>query len=445
MSAKDKNIELRSDEIQDILGKIPPWVIRRGMMGIALVIIALLAIAAWFKYPDRISSQIQLTTDHPPVHLVARTTAKINEFFVTKDQEVNKGDLLVVLESSANYKDVLSIRDTISGLPTSPEKADTSILKSVYSLNDLELGNLQGDLASLQKAVQELLDFLRFDKYAIKLKGKEDEHASYRLHDGRLWQQRNIKEEEMKIGAKAFKRDSLLHLDGIKSDVQYETAKQKFLNLQSELIQARSAMSDNLIDMRKLEQQISDLRIQRQEEQLNAYARIQQSKDKFLGALADWELMYLIVSPIQGQVSLGKYRSVNQEVKIDSRILTIVQEETGPILGKVLLPSLGAGKVEVDQKVIIRFDRYPHMEFGLVTGVINSIAPVPEEANYYVEVGFPDGLNTSYNQELEFTQEMTGQAEIITEDRSFLIRVISPLKSLLRRNTIEVDQNDLAE
>ena len=92
MTGNNKNIELRSDEIQDILGKVPPFLVRSGISAISLIIIVLLAIAAWFKYPDRIVSEIQLTTDNPPVYLVARTTAKISQFFAIKDQQVKAGD-----------------------------------------------------------------------------------------------------------------------------------------------------------------------------------------------------------------------------------------------------------------------------------------------------------------------------------------------------------------
>ncbi|MEA1877734.1 MAG: HlyD family efflux transporter periplasmic adaptor subunit, partial [Bacteroidota bacterium] len=272
-----------------------------------------------------------------------------------------------------------------------------------------------------------------------------EEHFNYRLLRGRLFEQKELKIEQLKIGTTRFYSDSLLHLDGTYSDVQYETAKQNYLNQKSELIQARSAMASTEIEIEELKQEINDLKIQRQEEELNAYARIQESKDKFLGAMADWELKYLMVSPISGQISLSKFWSVNQEVKEGNRVLTIVQEESGPIMGKVLLPNLGAGKVKVGQKVIVRFDRYPHMEFGMVTGLINSISLVPEESNYHVEVEFPDGLTTSYNQELNFTQEMTGQADIITEDRSFLVRIVSPLKSIIKRNTNRAGSEQLTE
>lgn len=436
MAGKDKNIELRSHEIQDILGKVPPWLIRSGMTGISLVVILLLVVAAWFRYPDRIESQIQLTTENPPVFLVARVTAKISEFLVEENQEVKEGDLLVVLESGADYYDVLSAKELVDTLQTRPSEPNLEGLKVIVDQYKLNLGNLQGYYAGLQKAVQELVDFLEFDKYQMRIDGLEKEARDYRIHYDRLYSQRLIKEEELKLAEKQFERMSGLFADGAISEVEYENAQQNHLDQKYQYQQARSGLSNASIEMGKLDQSISELKISQREEELNVFTRVQEEKDKFLAALSDWEQKYLLISPAGGLVSLSKYWSANQEVKQDTRVLAIVQETTGPILGKVLLPSIGAGKVKQGQNVIVRFDRYPYMEFGLVTGVVNSISLVPEESNYYVEVGFSNGLTTSYNRDLEFTQEMTGQAEIITETRSFLVRIITPLKSMLNRNAL---------
>ncbi len=439
MSDKEKNIELRSEEIQDILGKVPPWLIRRGMTGIAIVIILLLVIAAWFKYPDRIVSPIQLTTDNPPVYLVARTTAKITHFFAEENRSVEAGELLVVLESGADYKQVLGTRDLLAGFDINIENPDMARLNSIYQLKGLELGNLQGEFAALQKSVQELLDFLRFDKYAIQIEGKEAEAKGQRMYYDRLYTQRLNKEKELAIAEKQLNRDKELNIDGIKSDLQLEESDRNYLAQKSQLEQVRMEMASHKVSQAQLTQSINNLRIEGNEEKLNAVGKIIENKDRFLGALTDWEQKYLLISPAEGLISLSKYWSINQEVKQDSRILAIVQESTGPIIGKVILPSMGAGKVEKGQEVIVRFDRYPYMEFGMVTGVVNSMSMVPEESNYFVEVGFPDGLHTSYNQELEFTQEMTGRVEIITDVRSFLVRVVTPLKSILNRNSMNDD------
>jgi len=45
-------------------------------------------------------------------------------------------------------------------------------------------------------------------------------------------------------------------------------------------------------------------------------------------------------------------------------------------------------------------------------------------------------MKTTYSEVLDFTQEMTGVAEIITEQVSFLVRIINPIRSLLSRDRL---------
>jgi HlyD family secretion protein len=93
----------------------------------------------------------------------------------------------------------------------------------------------------------------------------------------------------------------------------------------------------------------------------------------------------------------------------------------------------GAGKVKVGQQVNIKFLNYPHIDFGMVMGVIKSISLIASDNNYTVEVDLPDGLKTSYGEELPFSHQMQGYAEIITEDIRLLERIFKPIKSILKR------------
>ena len=57
MSEKNNldNIELRSEEVQEILEKVPHWMIRWGNV-LFLALIVLLLVISWFvKYPDVIT------------------------------------------------------------------------------------------------------------------------------------------------------------------------------------------------------------------------------------------------------------------------------------------------------------------------------------------------------------------------------------------------------
>ena len=119
-------------------------------------------------------------------------------------------------------------------------------------------------------------------------------------------------------------------------------------------------------------------------------------------------------------------------------LVTVVPNEDTKVVGKILLPPRGAGKVKEGQMVNVKFDNYPHMEFGMVRVQIKNISLVPvivenNQKAYMLAVDFPDKLKTNYGKELEFSQEMTGSAEIITEDLRLLDRFLNPIKSVIKR------------
>jgi hypothetical protein len=86
--------------------------------------------------------------------------------------------------------------------------------------------------------------------------------------------------------------------------------------------------------------------------------------------------------------------------------------------------------VQPGQAVHIRLDNFPWQEFGQLKGVVKSISAIPEEGNYLVEVALPQGLRTTYNRQLEFRQEMQGQAHIVVEDLRLLQRLVYQFRSL---------------
>jgi HlyD family secretion protein len=78
------------------------------------------------------------------------------------------------------------------------------------------------------------------------------------------------------------------------------------------------------------------------------------------------------------------------------------------------------------------------MEYGLLKCSINSISLIPTETSngimYTAEILMPDMLISNYGKQLKFSQEMTGTAEIITDDVRLLERFLNPIKSVWRKN-----------
>jgi len=159
-----------------------------------------------------------------------------------------------------------------------------------------------------------------------------------------------------------------------------------------------------------------------------------ESYNNLISAIDAWEQKYLLKSPQEGVVSFTDFWSEDQNVTTGDVVVSVVPEKPGRIIGRLNLMQRRAGKVKPDQDVNIKLENYPYMEFGMVKGVVESISLVPNDNRFTAEIALPEGLVTNYGITLEFNQEMEGQAEIITESRPLLIRIIEPFRYIYERN-----------
>ena len=106
----DTSFELRSEEVQDILAKVPHWMIRWGIAVIFAIILVMFAVSWFLKYPDIVKSEIILTTTIPPEKLVAKASGRIQAILVKNNGDVKANKPLAVIENSSNYVDVFKLK-----------------------------------------------------------------------------------------------------------------------------------------------------------------------------------------------------------------------------------------------------------------------------------------------------------------------------------------------
>jgi HlyD family secretion protein len=141
-------------------------------------------------------------------------------------------------------------------------------------------------------------------------------------------------------------------------------------------------------------------------------------------------MTYVLKTPVDGTVDASKYWNENQNISAGETVFTIIPETSGQLVGRAQLPIAGSGKVKQRQPVNVRFLNFPDTEYGMVRGVVNNISVVPSGDSYTLEINFPNGLMTTYGNELPFHQEMHATGEIITEDMRLLERLFMPLKKV---------------
>ncbi len=96
------SIELRSEEVQEVLGAVPPWILRWGITTLFVIVVVLLLGCWFFKYPDTIQASMTLTGEMPPANIVAKTTGRIKEIYTKYQQN---------LENNENFKKLIEMFD----------------------------------------------------------------------------------------------------------------------------------------------------------------------------------------------------------------------------------------------------------------------------------------------------------------------------------------------
>jgi HlyD family secretion protein len=425
------SIEIRSEEVQEIMGFIPHWIIRWGITLFFAVVIVFLIGSWFFKYPDVIQSSIVVTTETPPAAIVARTTGKIQQLFVQDNQHIKADENIAILENPADYNHLLEVKKKLAILEPLLPHYDTTVM--VLFDKNYSLGPLQTTYSAFLKSYRNYHHFIQLDLHSKKIRSIEQQiNRQQVLYDASV-RQTDIMEREFVQSKEQYERAGKLYKDGIISKNDYESTKSTYWQKEYNLEGARSSLASQKIQLAQLEQSILDLRLQYRESKKQLELALNQAYDNLVGQIAQWEQDYLLKAPIEGVVTFTKYWSVNQNVRSGDVVVTVVPENAGGLVGKVVLPMQGAGKVKVGQQVNIKFLNYPHVDFGMVTGVIKSISLIASDNNYTVEVELPDGLKTSYDEELPFSHQMQGSAEIITEDIRLLERIFKPIKSILKR------------
>lgn len=426
-----KEVEIRSEEVQEIMGFIPHWIIRWGLTAIFVVVIFFMIGSWFFKYPDIIASTIVVTTENPPANLVARSSGKITELYVRDKQKVQEGEYIAIIENSTNHLHLFELKEKLDAMSSFFTYYDTPVIEQFEK--NYSLGELQATYAAFLKSYADYQHFINLSYHQKKINSTKTEIARHKVVQKQLQRQDKIMEEELKMSRDQYQRAIQLYNDKIISKSDFETARSTHLQKEFASETAKTNLANSEIQINRLEQTVLELELQYKESKTRVQLTLSQAYENLIGRIAQWEQSYLLKAPISGTVTFTKFWSVNQNVKAGDKVVTVIPEQGGKIIGKVVLPLRGSGKVKVGQQVNIKFANFPHMDYGIVTGIIKSKSLVASDNFYSLEVELPNKLHTSYGQDLEFSQEMQGTAEIITEDIRLLERIFKPIKSILKK------------
>jgi len=425
-----RKVELQRNELEAMLGRVPGWITRNGMV-LFFILFALLLFGSWvFKYPDKKKARIVVTSVNPPADLKARTSGKIVRLFVVNNEQVSSGEVLAMIENPAAYDDVVQLKESLVFLDSLSVDEAT---EELTELNNVNLGTIQSHYSIFLKVYRDYMEFKRIDYHQRKIVTSRNELKQQRDFTGSLSERASIQEEAYTLALRQFNRDASLYEEGVISPADLEESRSEMLTERDKRQEIISRMAENNISIARTEDQILDLELRQQEEHSGMISAMEESYNNLKASITSWEQTYLLVAPVEGSVTFTRFWSENQNVKLGEKVLTIIPAEAGSMIGKISLPLAGAGEVHAGDQVFIQFDNFPHLEYGMVKGYVSNISEVSDDDFYTVEVELPDGLRSFYDYEILFSQNMQGDAEILTDKKRLLTRVLNPIRSAISK------------
>jgi multidrug resistance efflux pump len=432
---KNNNIELRSEEVQEILTRIPNWMIRWGTVVFSSIILLFFFLSWYIKYPDIVTASVVITTNIPPEKILAKTSGKIEAILVNDKGIVTENTALAIIQNSADYKEVLNLSKDINGINSQDESAlniNFNKLIDKYQLSNL--GDIRQAFSLFEKdcIAHNLNEELQPYQVQAKAQNSESVQISNRLNI--IQKQKSLNESELQLQKNDVTRYEILFNKGIISAQDFDNKKLGYLqaeknyrNLLSTISQLKSALIENTRSSKSNKISGTKENVTLENSQIQSFYQLKK-------AIKDWELTYVLKSSEAGKVSFLQIWTANQSIAAGEPVFAVIPAFEKGYIGKLKAPAMNSGKIKIGQSVNIRLVNFPDTQYGMLQGVIQNISLTPDkEGNLLIDVILPKELETSYHKKIVFQQEMSGSAEIITEDLRLIERLLYQFRSIFKR------------
>jgi HlyD family secretion protein len=430
-----EKIELRSEEFNEIVSMVPHWYEQWGITVVFSFMLLILVGCWFFKYPDMVTVRVDITIDNPPASVMAKATGKIEKIFVADNAQVRKDSILALLENPADFNEVLTMKggiDSIGKLVKNPYPTLPEIVG-----NYTKLGDLQTPYSLFLKQYNDYKNFIYLDYHYKKIQTINKEIQQQQKYLLKLRNRANNTNEQLALTKKQFVRDSLLFKQNVIAASDFEKSQSLFLQSKNTYESVNSELLTTDMQVTRLQQSILDLESQKLEQTSQQQNVLKESLAVLSAKVQEWEKLYILKAPLDGKVTFTRFWATNQDIKTGDIVFTVVPNGSNNFIAKLQLPIQSSGKVKTGQKVIIKLDDYPYMEYGFIRGSINKISLVSSNDFYYAEVNLPQKLITTYGKDISAKKELRGSGEIIVRDERLLYKFLLPIRTILNKNEIE--------
>lgn len=433
MSRKRKpiNIELRSEDVQEILSRPPHWMLSWGNALLVLLVVLVFILSYFIKYPNVISADAVIAGKTPPVYIENKVRGRISVIQVANGQEVGKGDIIAEIENPVKLSTIqllqaflLEVRSQLDGdnfrFSGQTKRVDSEqlfegapdYLRLLSALDKygtlLNEKTLSQQLESLQLRYQHQLDLKKITLNELKLNEKSQAIANERFQ---------MKTEE-------FEQGMIAKVDYLNAQAAYNESLKSKEAFDKTLIQTNLQISE-------IENEIELLKATVIEERNELRQQIAESLNALDNFIIRWQNDYTLKSPVMGKIDYVGRRKINQLVDVSEKLFAVIPANEQYEI-EISVPTTEYGKIKIGQLVKLELQNFPSNQFGFLTGEVIEIPALPYEEHYIYKARLKNNFISTTGLTLPHSPEAKARAEVVSQDYRLIERLFSGLSDKLQ-------------
>jgi multidrug efflux pump subunit AcrA (membrane-fusion protein) len=133
-------------------------------------------------------------------------------------------------------------------------------------------------------------------------------------------------------------------------------------------------------------------------------------------------------SPSDGKISFFTPLFDGQRIEKE-QFLFFINPSSSNFYAELYVNSSSIGQIKPGQQIRLKLQEYPDFKYGFLNGSVDYISKIKTPNGYYVRATLPQGLRTTKNRPLTFTNGLSGTAEIIINKKRLLDKFMANKKS----------------
>lgn len=424
------------NEVTDLIEIPPSWLLRSGITMVAIVLISILSMSAFISYPEKIIAIGTLSSKTPPIEIISNSEGYIQDIFIKDQENVQSGTTILAIKNTAKPEDISRLQSWIN---VYKEIDSPNQFKTLKIPQELQLGIIQQGYASLVLKYQEFQQHLRDGTILQQSHTIKEEIQKIKSLNNSHKKEKELYTAELELQKKEHGRNKILIEKGAISQLEFEQSQTALLQKERQFESLENTAIQNSIRIEQLNLENQKLLGDRRRLLRNYDFQLAEIISKLEVAFEDWSENYEMKAPIEGELSFATEIKLNKFLQKGQLIGHIIPMTYNETYVSIKAPITNAGKLEVGQKVILKFDAFPYKEFGIIETGLTEITKVPQfneqnEPYYELKASLKEPLFTDFGNEIPYKPDLMVGVEIITQDKTILQRIFQQLLSLIQHS-----------